>query len=72
MNCSLKSYVKLLICDQVGVIVKQEFLPKSFKSWKLFQNGLFGNNVIQAGAELGQAQLELGLEDRVFMLRFEL
>ena len=28
--------------------------------------------VKQAGAELGQAQPELGLEDRVFMLWFEL
>ena len=27
--------------------------------------------VEQAGAELGQAQAELGLEDRVFMLWFE-
>ena len=25
---------------------KQETLPKSLKSWKLFPNGLFGNNVI--------------------------
>ena len=34
--------------------------------------GKHRQNTKQAGAELGQAQPELGLEDRVFMLWFEL
>ena len=44
------------------VIVKQETLPKSLKSWKLFPNGLFGNNVIYSPLQIMPTKLrQIGL-----------